>query len=200
MKIGCLSITWHYGMTVGIYEDLIAFLVIASAYLMLALCMAEMVSIMSFSGGYYGYARCAMGPLIGYLVGCSGVWESMFYMSIYILKLGQTATYCFDVPEDQQPYVWIVVYVCLILFHLCSGQYFWKTTILLGITALLVIMIYLFGSMNQLNFHHYAFLDSNGFQKSNSYQEFLTVLRLSILFFIGFDMITLTSSDIIDVR
>lgn len=198
MKLGGCTIAWNYGLAVGFWEYFLAVLLIGLGYAMLGLCMAEMVSIMSFSGGYYGYARCAIGPLGGFLVGCSGAMESIFYLAMYVLKIGQFCTIVFDMDENDQPYVWIVSYVVLILFHIAIGRYFWTTTTCIGIGSLTLVLIYLFGSMGELDFNKWAIQETKGF--SNDTQEFFTVFRLAVLFFLGFDMITLTSSEVKDVR
>eukprot|EP00981_Chlorochromonas_danica_P006884 scaffold1498_cov180-Ochromonas_danica.AAC.35 len=41
-----------------------------AAYIPMAFFMAEMVSIIPFSGGCYGYVRCTMGHFFGYIIGC----------------------------------------------------------------------------------------------------------------------------------
>lgn len=78
---------------------------IGTAYTMLALCMAEMVSIMSFSGGYYGYARCAIGPAFGFLVGCSGAIESIFYIAMYLVRIARFCSLYFNAEYNEQPLV-----------------------------------------------------------------------------------------------
>lgn len=164
--------------------------------------MSEMVSIMSFSGGYYGYARCAIGPLGGFLVGCSGAWESMVYVSIYVLRLGMIAEYAFDkwnLKFGDQPYMWMVIYAALILIHIGIAKYFWNTMAFLGISCLLLITILLFGSMEDGDFNKYALHGTNGFQQTNDYWTFLSVFRMAIVFYLGFDMITLTASEVEDV-
>lgn len=202
MKIGCLSVTWNFGLSVGFYEYFITFLAISSAYFCLCLCMSEMVSIMSFSGGYYGYARCAIGPLGGFLVGCSGAWESISYISLYVLRLAQIFIQVSDLnlKLGDQPYIWILIYVALILIHILISKFFWKAIATLSIFALTLIIILIFGSMEDGDFDKYALHGTNGFQQTTDYWPFLSVFRISIVFYLGFDMITLTAAEVEDVR
>lgn len=164
---------------------------------MLGLCMSEMVSIMSFSGGYYGYARCAIGPLGGFLVGCSGAMESIFYLAMYVLKIGQFCTIVFDMDEHDQPTYWVLTYVILISFHVIFSRYFWNISLILGLGSFLLVVIYLLGSIKELDYDKWALYQNQGF--SGGVGDFFTVYRLAVLFFLGFDMITLTSSDVKDV-
>lgn len=171
---------------------------------MLALCMAEMVSIMSFSGGYYGYARCAMGPLIGFLVGCCGAFESVMYLSFNAVKLGILGMDCFQMDPGWQPLVWVGSYVIFLSFNVLFAKYFWWTIIFMGVSSLLLLVIMMLGVIGDMDFNKYA-LESNhsGFQTGHdtgkNITEFLDILRLSIIFYLGFDMITLTASDVHDV-
>jgi amino acid transporter len=164
---------------------------------MLGLCMAEMVSILTFDGGYYGYARVTLGPLGGYLVGCSGLIESIFYFGASPLKIGQFVNICFGLNEKYNPLVWFIVYVLLMLIHACLGKYFWKSISFYAVCTVILFVIYLFGSMPHLDFEKYA-LQSEVFNKDP--QVFFDVFRLCVVFFIGFDLLTLMSSEVKDVR
>lgn len=199
MKLGGCTIAWNYGFAAGFWEYFIAMVVLGIAYIMFGLCMAEMVSIMTFSGGYYGYARVILGPLGGYLVGCSGLMESIFYFGMNILKISELIWICFDINPANAPIIWFCTYIILFFTVIICSFNFWQITSFYTICILCLIMIYLFGSMPNLNFEHYAVMDnSSGFQ--DDVGVFLEQFRLSILFFIGFDLLTLTASEVNDVR
>lgn len=51
MKLGGCCVAWNYGLITGFWEYFIAVTLVGLGYLMLGLCMAEMVSIMTFDGG-----------------------------------------------------------------------------------------------------------------------------------------------------
>lgn len=172
---------------------------IGIAYAMLGHCMAEIISIMTFSGGYYGYVRCAIGPFAGFLVGCSGALESIFYLGMYILKIGQFFLIQFDLSEEHQPIIWCLTYIILIGLHVCIAKYFWNVMFYLGLFLLILILIYLFGSMPSLNFEVYALPPtSTGFSEDS--HLFFLIFRASVLFYLGFDMLTLTSNEIKDSK
>jgi amino acid transporter len=171
-------------------------MIVGVGYLMIGLCMAEMVSILTFDGGYYGYARVTLGPLGGYLVGCSGLIESIFYFGAYPLKIGQFAHVVFDFDDKYYPLVWFIIYVILVLIHACVGKYFWKSISFFAICCILLFIIYLFGSMPQLNLEKYAYR-TPAFNKDP--EVFFDSFQLCVVFFLGFDMLTLTSSEVKDV-
>jgi amino acid transporter len=175
---------------------LIGVIIVGIGYLMIGLCMAEMVSILTFDGGYYGYARVTLGPLGGYLVGCSGLIESIFYFGAYILKIGQFVKICFNVDDKYYPLVWSLTYVLLITIHACLGKHFWKSISFYAICTIILLIIYLFGSMPHLDFEKFA-TESPAFNKDP--QVFFDVFQLCVVFFLGFDLLTLASSEVIDV-
>ena len=164
---------------------------------MLGLCMAEMVSILTFDGGYYGYARVTIGPLGGYLVGCSGLIESIFYFGAYPLKIAQFIDICFDLDPKYNPIVWVLVYVALVAVHSCLGRQFWNAISLFTLCSFVLFAIFLFGSMPSLDFEKFA-MRSAGFNRDPD--VFFDVFRLSVLFFLGFDLLTLTSSEVKEVN
>ncbi len=198
MKLGGCTIAWNYGFAAGFWEYFLAVVGLGTAYVLFGLCMAEMVSIMTFSGGYYGYARVILGPLGGYLVGCSGLLESIFYFGMNILKISEFVWICFDLNPALAPFIWFITYIILLFSVIVCSFNFWEITSFYTISMLIILMIYLFGSMPHLNFAKYALLDhSGGFRHDPG--VFLEQFRLCILFFIGFDLLTLTASEVSDV-
>jgi amino acid transporter len=158
-----------------------------------------MISVISFPGGYYGYVRCGMGPLLGFLVGCSGLVESVFFLAVSVLKIGQVFTVAFDMDTSFQPIIWFVVYSIIILFHARGSRLFWQVMKLCTVFSLAIILLYLFGSMPVLNFNKYA-EPRDRLEFHTSVTDFLHMLRLPGWFFMGIDMVSLTVEEVNHVR
>lgn len=61
---------WNYGFAGAGWGGMVAaFILVAIMYLCLAFCLAEMASAMPTAGGGYAFARCAFGPMAGFLTG-----------------------------------------------------------------------------------------------------------------------------------
>jgi amino acid transporter len=150
MKLGGCTIAWNYGLVVGFWGYFMAVVVIGCGYAMLGLCMSEMISIMSFSGGYYGYARCAIGPFPGYIVGCCGIMESVFSMSMSVLKIGQFFTLVFELDRQYEILWWFLTFGFVICSHAIGAQYFWYWIAFIALSCLTLVFIYLFGSHGPL--------------------------------------------------
>jgi amino acid transporter len=184
------------GFAAGFWEYFIAVIVVGIGYLMLGLCMAEMVSILTFDGGYYGYARVIIGPLGGYLVGCCGLVESIFYFGAYPLKITQFLNIYFEVSHEYDPLIWILLYASIVAIQIAMGKHFWNCISIYAICGLILLVIYLFGSMPYLNYDKFATRE-DAFNEDP--QIFMDVFRLCNLFYMGFDLLTLTSSQVKNV-
>eukprot|EP01031_Cornospumella_fuschlensis_P030981 gene30981-37444_t len=195
IKLGGCVAAWNVGLAIGPYGFMIAALVIMVGYSMLTLCVAELVSVIAFPGGFYGYARCIMGPFWGYLIGCSGLIESIFYLAVSTLKLGQAITSGFLTDENLEPLWWCASFVCMLFFHIHGGSVFWKFMSVCSVISMSVILIYLLGSIPHLDFAKYALIThQSGF--AGSAKDFFVMLRLPSWFFIGIDLLSLTSREV----
>jgi amino acid transporter len=193
----CFSSLFHSGFTAGIWEYFIAVIGMGIGYLMLALCMAEMVSILTFDGGYYGYARVILGPLGGYLVGCCGLVESVFYFGAYPLKITQFLNIYYEISHEYDPLIWVLIYTAIVLLQIAIAKQFWNFISIFTLCTLVLVAIYLFGSMPYLNYQRWA---THEVKFNHDPQIFFDVFRLSNLFYMGFDLLTLTSSQVKNVR
>lgn len=70
----------------GIYAGLTMFVVLSFAYFVPLLSLSELVGIVPFSGGNFGFERCALGPFWGYLAACM---EFMYYCMYNARTLGE---------------------------------------------------------------------------------------------------------------
>lgn len=197
MKLGGCTVNWNYGLIAGFWHFFVAILFMGMGYIILGLCMSEMVSIMSFSGGYYGYARCAIGPYIGFLTGCCSIFENTFQYSISVMKIAQFCTLLFNTSPFWEPIWWLCTFVVVIACHLGGMKWLWTRVIpFTAIIMLLLIGVYLLGSIPALNFSDNVIKEP----MTSSGNEFFNVFRLAALFFMGFDMLTLTSNHIEEPR
>jgi ethanolamine permease len=203
LKLGGCSVTWTWGLAAGFWECFMGIVTVGIGYIMLGLCVAEMVSVMTFDGGYYGYARVIMGPLGGYLIGCSGLLEITFAFSGALLKVGKMFQIYYDISDDYQKYIWIILYAVTFLFHsICRGKLFWNVITVIAVLEILLMLFYLFSSMPHLNFDKYALeypKDHSGWDGHNLDLLFGD-FQLGSVFFLTSDYLTLASSETKDAN
>eukprot|EP00600_Ochromonadales_sp_CCMP1393_P005389 CAMPEP_0174954918 /NCGR_PEP_ID=MMETSP0004_2-20121128/695_1 /TAXON_ID=420556 /ORGANISM="Ochromonas sp., Strain CCMP1393" /LENGTH=697 /DNA_ID=CAMNT_0016202793 /DNA_START=5 /DNA_END=2094 /DNA_ORIENTATION=- len=199
IKIGGCVGPWHNGLIVGVWGYLVAIVILALGYWMLNLCVAEMCSIITFPGGHFGYVRASLGPFWGYMAGIMGLIESIFFLAVSLLKVGQAITVVFQTHRAYEWLWWVLSYLCMIGFHVRGGLTLWNFVSVCAIATLASLLIFLFGSFAVMDFNKYAFQNSpSGWPSRDNTLEFFLVLRLPGWFFKGTDLITLACEEIKD--
>ena len=72
-------------------------------YLLLAMCFAELSSIVAFAGGSFGYCRAALGPFWGFMVGASEMLQNFMYVVATVMVFAHTCTMLFAVTRMLEP-------------------------------------------------------------------------------------------------
>lgn len=190
------------GFSIGFWEYFICVLIVALGYGCMTLCIAEITSVIAFPGGFYGYVRCGLGPLPGYIVGCSALVETTYFLAVSVLKLGQACSRAFNLTEEYEPIFWGVAYIVMMTFHMQGGRWFWNFMEICVFGSLAIFLIYLFGSMPLLNFSKYAYIgnSTSTLEFNIGAYDFLNILRLPGWFFLGMDTLSLTCEEVQNVR
>lgn len=150
---------------------------------------------MYYLGGFYGYARCCLGPFWGYLVGCSGLVESIFYLAVSLLKLGQAMTATFCTSEKYEPIWWTISLISMLLFYMDGGKSVWQLSSVCALVCVVSLLIYLLGSIPAMDGSQYLHPEGEGGGFEGDADQFFRFMRLPAWFFIGIDLLTLTSRD-----
>lgn len=153
------------------------------------------------AGGYYGYARCALGSTLGYIVGCSAVLENIFFVSSAILRISQSFLYVFQIPKDFAYLCWFAVYFMIITIHARHKYLFWRMMHILTVLSYSLFLIYLLGTSQYLNFDKYAYQSHAPDQFfEGGFLMWFENFRLPSIFFFGIDMIICVSDQVHDPR
>eukprot|EP00981_Chlorochromonas_danica_P014619 scaffold8452_cov185-Ochromonas_danica.AAC.1 len=88
------------------------------AFVALTYSFVELVSIVSFSGGCYGYSRCALGPFMGYVAGMFETAKYILYATFNINRLGQIFFNVYGFDEKFEILIWLAFVVAfnLVIF------------------------------------------------------------------------------------
>lgn len=149
-------------------------------------------------GGHFGYVRASLGPFWGYFAGIMGLVESVFFLAVSMLKLGQACTITFATPLYYEFIWWTIGYLIMMVFHIKGGITLWRFLTVSTVITVITISIYLFGSIPFLDFPKYAYGDLGSGFSSNTLDFFLA-LRLPSWLFVGIDLLPLTSEEVVDV-
>ncbi|POM80578.1 Hypothetical protein PHPALM_1563 [Phytophthora palmivora] len=182
--IGGQYFCWNEGISAGIYSFLIGYFLIASAYITLCSCTAEITGALPFAGGSYGLARCTLGFFPAFMVGCCEALEYIAYVSASTIAFVDLIV---DVAPSLQSFsvlLWALFYVRVM------NQGILEATIESGI----IVVIYCVGSFAFVDYPKYA-VDSN-LEFVDGFRGFMKALPLAAWFFVGVEALSLASDQV----
>lgn len=177
------------GMEQGFWQFFVASIVAGSAYLCVALCAAEMASMLPFAGGAYGYVRCALGPTVGYMVGCSESIKYILFVASTVEDLAHVIDTLGNVSQHYHPLLWFIFYAFSLPLLIYGGRPFWQVCMALAAITAILLVIYCLEAIPYGNLARHATGFSSGIM-------FLKHFAFSTWFFNGIDAVTLTCSDV----
>eukprot|EP00981_Chlorochromonas_danica_P005475 scaffold1110_cov182-Ochromonas_danica.AAC.2 len=187
MVIGGQIIAWREALRQGYWQMVIQTGILAVGYSCLTCSLGEMTSILPFAGGSYGFARCTLGPLFGYLVGLCESLEYIMYVSSAGASFGDLCMQLFSISDDSyKPAFFILLYAVCLPCHLVGGTPFWAVSTMLGVLGLIFVILYLLSSIPKADL--YSRHNGAAFTDGNLFMEFLNV---PAWFFIGIETMPL---------
>eukprot|EP01039_Chlorochromonas_danica_P016802 gene16802-19930_t len=133
---------WNRGLESGLWSYFVEFLALSLAYLALALCLAEMTSVVAFASGAYGYVRCAVGPFCGYAGAVCELLESSCVCITCAVAVSQALTVATGLSRRYEPLWLCLYYAAAFAVQSRGGATFWTTMVALGALAALLVAVY----------------------------------------------------------
>lgn len=188
--LGSCAISWNAGLEAQFYEFLTSTLLIGTGYLMLTLCVAEMVSALPFSGGLYGLARVTLTPFVGFLVGCSEMIHNIFYVAATTMQLSRVISQSTHADSRYEPIYWLIFLTLACMGNSMGGHVFWNTTRVLAIFCFIVIFLYFITPIvNPVHFEKYALTNFDLVtDRSYNIAELFRHTPLATWWFIGIEL------------
>ena len=200
--VGGEYFSWNFGLSAGVGTYGIACLMIGIGYITLICNIAEITSAVPFTGGSYGLARCALGNYWGFLIGCSETVEYIFYVATATIFFEIMLQIIFPDVQHYPPVTWLIIYIFCVLVHIFGGRYFWWFNRFLGVIIMLILFMFVFGSLKYVDFLQYAAWPSTTDEPvANPWfvgdiNEFMRVYPLAAWFFVGIESLKETCSDL----
>jgi amino acid transporter len=197
--------SWNDGLRGGIWEFFSSTVCIGVAYLCLALCLSEMSTSLPFSSGIYGFVRVTISPFWGFMVALCEVIQTILYVASTVIPLGGTITEATGFPMAYEPLYWFIFFLLTISINIFSTEtIFWRFITVLASISLILMLIYVLGSLGQVDFNEYATAnnhtadgdidDSEGEQEVFLPETMVQNLPLSCWFFVGIEILPLAAS------
>jgi ethanolamine permease len=165
---GLASSLWQHVLGSGLYGGLISTLILMTGYYMLDMSLSEMVGVVPFAGGSFGYVRCSLGPTAGYLAACAEMCVYGFYTIRTIQKIAKMVTFV-ALTDPALEKLWaFVAYMAVLIFHLRGGGWFWNTMIGCTFFTLALLAVFFVGSWLHVDYYKYALGHNNGNVHTNN--------------------------------
>jgi ethanolamine permease len=180
-----------------------------SAFICLCLCNAELTSSFPFAGGAYGINRITFGLYPGFLIGCCEAVQYITYVATASFLLSQMLEDIWLAQDFLVPVICLLFYLsaCLILIY--GEQYFWRFSTVFGITSLLIVLVYCFGSLPFVDMARYTpYYGTTGSSSEEDRPQwfiggmvgFMKNFPLSAWFLVGVESLNLSGSDVYDPK
>ena len=109
---------WNFGLGAGGWGGLFfAAIIIAVMYLGLIFSLAEMSPALPLTGGAFSFARCAMGPLGGFVTGLAESIEYILTPAVIVFFIGAYMTDIVGTPPHMQPLWWVGCYILFVALN-----------------------------------------------------------------------------------
>jgi ethanolamine permease len=144
-------------------------------YTCLMACYGELVATVPFSGGAFGYCRCALGPFWGFVIGASEVLQYFMFVAGSV-QFGSTAvTFALGTSPDLEPIYYLIIYLVTFFVQLRGGNLLWNIVVVCSIVTIFPVILFLFGAFLNFDYNKYAraapnmynsFPNGDGFMRS----------------------------------
>jgi ethanolamine permease len=157
---------------------------------------------LSTQGGAYGITRVTLGFYPGYLVAYMDCGESIVYVAVAAFTLGQMITSVTGASSNLEPIYWVVFLLSSLAVHAVGGLAFWWINRIVAVASLIIVLIYILGSVQYADFNEYALMDTPTEVVADRWfkgggMEFMRILPLPCWFFVGVESINLACKDMI---
>jgi ethanolamine permease len=181
--MGSQNNRWNAALEGGFWMLFFEIVFTGTGYICLSLCMAEMSSALPFSGGIFGFVRASTGPFYGYIVACTELLFNTLYVVLMVDPIADLPVTTGLVSESAVPAVFFGIYAFLLCICVLGGKPFWSFNMLFGICSLLLILIYVLGTLcrtgspSEVNFSRFAqssipftFINALKYRQSGAHQ------------------------------
>jgi amino acid transporter len=191
--IGHGFVAWNHYINKGFGDYAVAVLIVTVNYILHFSCLTELSSSSSFLGGSFGITRVTINYYVGFLVGSGGILKFIFISAYLTVSLGKCISMGSRIASSFEPLIWFVLFIIVNLIGGLNRKKYRAVFSLILIATLIIIGIYVFGSIPHLNFDRYAYDDKTDlFQKKGN---IIKDLPFTVWWFCGLNALNLVSDE-----
>lgn len=150
----------------------------------------------------YGFIRLTIGSHFGFLVGCSEALQNILCVATTVQPIGAMITEMAQRPASYEPIYWILFYISFLCICTANGKTFWIFNRIMASVFLILVLVYIFGSIPYLNYEKYAYRDHE-FTKNGEYYldgfGMLQMLPNVAWYYMGVECLPLAGAVLTDV-
>jgi len=139
---------WNFGLAAGGFGGLLlANVIITLMYLGLCFSIAEMTAALPHTGGAYSFARCAMGPIGGYVTGLAENMEYILTPAVIVVGIGGYLGAIFGTPASFDPVWWLLAYVVFVGLNIAGVEISFRFSVVITVLALIILGVFFIGAV-----------------------------------------------------
>jgi ethanolamine permease len=160
---------------------------------MMVLCLAEMSSVLPFSGGIYGLTRVTLGSYWGYVIAILELFLNFTYCVINLVALSQIFPVAGLADASLNPLYSISIWIALIAILVIGGSVFWTVSTTLAVACLLLQLLFIFSAAKTGDFDQWS-----GWEAPISGQGIIYALPCAGIFLSGIQYTVIASAHCTD--
>lgn len=143
-------------------------------------------------GGIYGYVRVSVNPMWGFLVGIAETFHHLFMMASLLIPLGDLVTRAMQIDRGYNIAVWFTAMCMILAMNMLGGRVFWTSNRIIGVTSIVIIILYIFASTAEVDFPKHAVEGGKTYNYDGN--GMFTYFPYSSWFFVGLEVLPLSAS------
>lgn len=194
---------WNFGLLAGGFGGLfIATIVIATMYVCMVYCIAELSTALPHAGGFYSFVRSAFGPWAGYIVGLTDTIEYVITPAVIVVGIGGYLNAL--IPSIPVYLWWVIAYAVFVGINIKGVELTFKVGLWITLLAIAVLFIFFLGALFtgafqwELVFNIAPAAGQSAFLPQGWFGVFLA-LPYAIWFYLAIEQLPLAAEETVDV-
>lgn len=164
---------WNQGAADGFWCCFVGTFLLGVIYTCLMACYGELVATVPFSGGAFGYCRCALGPFWGFVVGASEILQYFMFVAGSVQFGSAAITFALGTSSDIEPIYYLIIYLVTFFVQLRGGNLLWNVVVVCSIVTIFPVILFLFGAFLNFDYNKYARANSNMYDSFPNFDGFM---------------------------
>lgn len=137
---------WSFGLAVGGFGGLAcATLLMAAMYVCMVFCIAELSAALPHAGGFYSFARSALGPTAGFICGVTDTIEYVITPAVIVVGIGGYVSAL--LPSVSPTLLWLVIYGAFVAINIVGVELTLRFGLVITVLAVLVLIAFYVGAL-----------------------------------------------------